>query len=227
MTTQAADRRRDILRAAAALFEEKGYEATRVTDIAARAGVAKGLVFWYFGSKEGLLHELAATVEEGLIALIEAAVRGLVAPLERLYAAILVSVYYIDDHYHLYGAINAASRDRADSPFQAAIRTHLAYTAEAMRRYQEDGVARRSDSPEQLAYALAAVVNEMVRLRRQGVVAGTTAQTAAMAARFAVHGVAARADDAAAAIAAHPRLARRAAAARRRTPSPLADLLAR
>jgi AcrR family transcriptional regulator len=227
MTPQAAQRRRDILRAAAALFEEKGYEATRVTDIAARAGVAKGLVFWYFGSKEGLLHELAATVEEALLALIQAAVQGLAAPLERLYAATLVAVHYIDDHYHLYGAIGAASRNRAVSPFQAAMRTHLAYSTEAMRRYQEEGVARRSDSPEQLAYALAAVVNELVRLRRQGILARTTAQTAAMAARFAVHGVAADTAQAQAAIAAHPRLARRVAAARRRTPSPLADLLAR
>lgn len=227
MNARAADRRRDILRAAAALFAEKGYESTRVTDIASRAGVAKGLVFWYFESKDGLLHRLAATVEEALLALIQAAVQGVGPPLERLYVATLVAVHYIDDHYHLYGEINAASRGRPDSPFRAAMRTHLAYVTEAMQRYQEAGAARASDSPEQLAYALAAIVNEMVRLRRLGILARSTAQTAAMAARLAVHGVAARTAEAEAAIAAHPRLVRRAAAARRRTPSPLADLLAR
>jgi TetR/AcrR family fatty acid metabolism transcriptional regulator len=44
-----------ILRAAAAVFAARGYEATRVHDIAAEAGVAYGLVYHYFGSKDRLL----------------------------------------------------------------------------------------------------------------------------------------------------------------------------
>lgn len=210
-------RRRDILRAAATLFETQGYEQTRVADIAAKAGVAKGLVFWYFESKEGLLHQLAASVEEALLALIRRAVEGFEHPLERLYVATLVAVHYIDDNYHLYGAINIASRGRSDSPFRAAIAMHLAYSAEAMGRYQHAGVARDSDSPAQLAVALAAIVNELVRLRHHGVLDKPAAEVAAIAARFAVHGVAAKTAEAEAAIAAHRRLARRAAAVRRRS----------
>jgi AcrR family transcriptional regulator len=216
-----AARRQDILRAAAALFAANGYEATRVADIALKAGVAKGLVFWYFESKDGLLDQLAATVEEGLLALIRTAVQGVEAPLERLYVATLVTVHYIDEHYHLYGALNVASRGRASSPFRTAIDVHLAYTTQAAERWQRTGVARVDDTPEQLAVALAAIVNELVRLRRQGVLRRTVAETAAMAARFAVHGVAAQQAEADAAIAAHSRLVRRASAARRRAPDPL------
>ncbi len=47
-------REREILEAAFAEFAAHGYAATRLEDIARRAGVAKGLPNFYFASKEGL-----------------------------------------------------------------------------------------------------------------------------------------------------------------------------
>jgi len=41
-----------------ALFAEHGFDATPVKEIAATAGVATGLIFHYFGAKEGLLEAL-------------------------------------------------------------------------------------------------------------------------------------------------------------------------
>lgn len=41
--------------AALALFAEKGFDATRTDEIAARAGVAKGTLYLYYPSKETLL----------------------------------------------------------------------------------------------------------------------------------------------------------------------------
>jgi AcrR family transcriptional regulator len=64
----ASERKRDpertrarILEAAAAEFGAKGYAATRTTDIAARAGVNKQLISYYFGGKEGLYKEIATS----------------------------------------------------------------------------------------------------------------------------------------------------------------------
>ena len=51
----AADRRRTILDAAVRAFAAKGYHACRVGDIAEEAGVAYGLVYHYFPSKEAVL----------------------------------------------------------------------------------------------------------------------------------------------------------------------------
>jgi AcrR family transcriptional regulator len=48
------ERRRQILDAACQLFAEKGFAATRVSDIAARADVSQGTVYWYFESKGDL-----------------------------------------------------------------------------------------------------------------------------------------------------------------------------
>jgi AcrR family transcriptional regulator len=51
----AEDRRRRILDAAVRVFAAQGYEASRVGDIAREAGVAYGLVYHYFGSKDAVL----------------------------------------------------------------------------------------------------------------------------------------------------------------------------
>jgi len=44
----------ELLSAALDLFVDKGYAATRVEEVAARAGVSKGTLFLYFPSKEAL-----------------------------------------------------------------------------------------------------------------------------------------------------------------------------
>ena len=48
-------KRRLILDAAVRVFARQGYEASRVGDIATEAGVAYGLVYHYFGSKDAVL----------------------------------------------------------------------------------------------------------------------------------------------------------------------------
>jgi AcrR family transcriptional regulator len=55
------ERRRQILHAAVRAFARKGYHASRVSDIATEAGVAYGLVYHYFASKEGLLGQREGT----------------------------------------------------------------------------------------------------------------------------------------------------------------------
>jgi AcrR family transcriptional regulator len=49
------EKRRLILNAAVRVFARKGYHASRVGDIAEEAGVAHGLLYHYFASKEELL----------------------------------------------------------------------------------------------------------------------------------------------------------------------------
>ena len=53
-----ADRRRQILDAAVKVFAKNGFHASRVGDIAEEAGIAYGLVYHYFKSKEELLETI-------------------------------------------------------------------------------------------------------------------------------------------------------------------------
>jgi AcrR family transcriptional regulator/ferredoxin len=59
----AAETRERLLHAAAAVFAERGYDGTRVADIAAAAGVSNGALYAHFGSKADLL--VAALREHG------------------------------------------------------------------------------------------------------------------------------------------------------------------
>jgi AcrR family transcriptional regulator len=54
-STNAPDKRRLILDAAVRVFARKGYHTSRVGDIAEEAGVAHGLLYHYFPSKEQVL----------------------------------------------------------------------------------------------------------------------------------------------------------------------------
>ena len=53
-----ADRRRQILDAAVRVFARSGFHGARVGDVAEEAGVAYGLVYHYFKSKEELLETI-------------------------------------------------------------------------------------------------------------------------------------------------------------------------
>src|SRR5499426_620109 len=68
-----AQRREAILAAALDEFSTGGFAATRLDDVARRAGVAKGTIYLYFRDKERLFQELVRTMLSPLVGTIEAA----------------------------------------------------------------------------------------------------------------------------------------------------------
>ncbi len=68
---QIALRRKSILEATSALFEEVGFDDTRLTDIGDRAGVSKASVYRYFESKEAIFLELLARETEAWVSALE------------------------------------------------------------------------------------------------------------------------------------------------------------
>lgn len=62
------ERRAEILAAAFALFSERGFAATRIEDVAARAGIAKGTVYLHFPDKEALFTSLASGMASPILA---------------------------------------------------------------------------------------------------------------------------------------------------------------
>jgi len=58
----------ELATAALELFIERGFSATRLDDVAKRAGVSKGTLYLYFDSKEALFKSV---IEEGIVSRIE------------------------------------------------------------------------------------------------------------------------------------------------------------
>lgn len=63
-------RPQELLAAALALFVERGYAATRLDDVSARAGVSKGTLYLYFANKEELFK---AVVLENMVPVLDQA----------------------------------------------------------------------------------------------------------------------------------------------------------
>jgi TetR/AcrR family transcriptional regulator, fatty acid metabolism regulator protein len=66
-----AVRRRQIIAAAIKVFAEKGFHEARVGDVAEEAGIAYGLVYHYFASKEELLETIFRTTWTEMLARVE------------------------------------------------------------------------------------------------------------------------------------------------------------
>ncbi len=69
---RSAARRDAILAAALEEFSTRGFGATRLDDVARRAGVAKGTIYLYFRDKETLFQELIRAMLTPLVGTIEA-----------------------------------------------------------------------------------------------------------------------------------------------------------
>jgi TetR/AcrR family fatty acid metabolism transcriptional regulator len=91
------DRRRQILDAAVRVFARRGFHACRVSDVADEAGVAYGLVYHYFRSKEEVLDTLFVERWEILLAVVRDADAAPVAPREKLRA---IASFIVDSYRH-------------------------------------------------------------------------------------------------------------------------------
>ena len=64
ITKRPDERRAELLGAARALFDERGVEKTRVSDIVGRVGVAQGVFYYYFRSKDEIVRAVTEQVED-------------------------------------------------------------------------------------------------------------------------------------------------------------------
>ena len=92
----ADERRAEFTEIAIRLFSERPYGKVSIDEIAAEAGVAKGLLYYYFGDKQGLyvagLQRLAREMQTQIIA----AAASATAPLERLTLALDAHLAFIE-----------------------------------------------------------------------------------------------------------------------------------
>ncbi|HEX4578956.1 MAG TPA: TetR/AcrR family transcriptional regulator [Candidatus Dormibacteraeota bacterium] len=114
-------RRGQIIRAAATVLGRAGYSDSSVKQIAHEAGVAPGLVHYYFTSKEELLVAVVHDLEREMVADWQSAVAGIEDPLGRIVAAVDHTAVRCSEHpeffrllFDLYvvGLNNPAIRER-------------------------------------------------------------------------------------------------------------------
>jgi AcrR family transcriptional regulator len=162
----AADKRRLILDAAVRVFARQGFHQCRVSDIADEAGVAYGLVYHYFSSKEQILDTLFLERWDVLVSVIgEVADREGLHPRERLdqIASFIVDSYRHDPELMQVIIVEVT---RAANSFG---RTHLAKIREAydgialiVGRAQEEGTFKSDVTPEYAALAFYGAMEQVL-----------------------------------------------------------------
>ena len=147
----AADKRRQILDAAIRVFARQGFNGCRVSDIADEAGVAYGLVYHYFRSKDEVLDTLFTERWTLLLEAIAEVDRQDMPIRDKLYA---VASFIIDSYQHNPDLMKVIIVEvtRAANTFGRAHLTEIrqAYEGigELFRKAQEDGAFRTDVSPE-------------------------------------------------------------------------------
>ena len=161
----AVDKRRVILEAAVRVFARQGFHTCRVSDIADEAGVAYGLVYHYFTSKEEILDTLFLERWDVMLAAIVEVDASPRTPREKLHA---IAAFIIDSYRHDPDLMKVIVVEvtRAANTFG---RTHLAKIREAYAqiagivvRAQAAGVFREEIAPEFAALAFYGLIEQVL-----------------------------------------------------------------
>jgi AcrR family transcriptional regulator len=89
------DSRQEILRTAARLFQQRGYDATSMNDVAASLKLSKGGLYHHFQSKDEILFEIMNHAMEITQERVLNPVRGIADPEERLRALIRLHIQVV------------------------------------------------------------------------------------------------------------------------------------
>lgn len=129
-----------LLAEATRLFAERGYDRTSVQEIVEAAGVTKGALYHYFGSKEDLLHEIYARVLRLQTERLDAIVAKDATVSQRLVEAaadvVVTSIQNLDDTVIFFRSMHQLSPEK-----QKTVRTDRRRYHETFRSLIEEGQA--------------------------------------------------------------------------------------
>jgi AcrR family transcriptional regulator len=161
-----------LLEAATRLFAEKGFESTSVQEVVEAAGVTKGAMYHYFGSKDDLLYEIYHRVLSVQTERLEKLFAGDGTYAERVHAAavdvVLTSIANLDDTVIFFRSMHMLGAEK-----QALVRAERRRYHERFRDMIDEGQRAgefRADVPAELVvdYYFGAVHHLGFWYRRKG-----------------------------------------------------------
>ena len=164
--------RRDILRAAARLFQERGYEATSMQDVASALRLSKGALYHHFQSKDEILFEI---MNHGLDVFDEEVlnvVRQIPDPVERLRACIARHIRMLlrgrDREITVILHENRTLPSRLRKLINARKKDYIRFLEETIEAVQKQRRIKNGISPRSAAFALLGMINWVYQWYRPG-----------------------------------------------------------
>jgi TetR/AcrR family transcriptional regulator, fatty acid metabolism regulator protein len=161
----AADRRRQILDAAVRVFARQGFHTCRVADIADEAGVAYGLVYHYFQSKDEVLDTLFLERWNVLLEAIRETDAEAIPPRDKLRA---IAAFILDSYRHDPDLMKVIVVEvtRAANSFGLThgqrIREAYELMGDVVAKAQEDGAFRADVTPRFAALAFYGIIEQVL-----------------------------------------------------------------
>jgi AcrR family transcriptional regulator len=138
-----------LIEVALRLFAEKGFEGTSVQDVVVTAGVTKGAMYHYFGSKDDLLAEIYARVLRLQMERLETFVGADQPVAERVFAAaadvVVTTIEHLDSTTVFFRSLHQLSKVKADQVRHERRRYHDAFRGMVLEG-QQSGVFREDVS---------------------------------------------------------------------------------
>ena len=161
------DSRQEILRTAARLFQQRGYDATSMNDVAAALKLSKGGLYHHFQSKDEILFEIMNHAMEITEERVLAPVRGIADPEERLRALIRLHIEVvlspldreITVMLHENHPLPPVLRKRINIRKKDYIHFVENLMAEVQKNAQRAGQSKGAVSPRAAAFALLGMIN--------------------------------------------------------------------
>lgn len=167
-TVQGRERKQQLVDAAAELFAERGYAKTRISDICDRAGVAKGLFYWYFPTKLDLFAELVRTMRRRLRQAQAAAFGEGDDAVAKIVHGAEASVLFMAEHANYFALVDVEKGDPALAEvLSGGSKVYLADTLTLVREAQAAGRLPDVD-PKLLAYGVLGAVSSFSNAWRSG-----------------------------------------------------------
>ena len=131
-----------ILRAAEALFAERGFEATRLEDVAAAVGIRRASIVYYFRDKRALYDAVLEEVLEALRVAIAGALSARGAAAVRVVAAVAAWIEFLGERPTFGRLLLRELASAAPTAATPALANHLSPFFDLVRRFQDEGAAR-------------------------------------------------------------------------------------
>jgi AcrR family transcriptional regulator len=123
-----AKKKQEILRSAAAVLAEKGYQGTTMEEVAAKLLMTKGSMYYYFKNKDDLLYQCHQMIMEISLERIEEVVNSDLDPVEKLRRAIKGHILLATSEKSMFMVMDKPNQNFSDVQLQEVLDLRKQYS---------------------------------------------------------------------------------------------------
>lgn len=166
-TDQGEERKQQLLDAAAELFSTRGFGPTRIIDICEHAGVAKGLFYWYFDTKESLFAELLRSMRQRLRRAQGDAMDPAADAVTRMRQGAIATMRFVRENRAYFTLLDIGSTEQAEA-VQEGRRIYIRDIERLVVEAQADGLIDPSFDPRLVAIGVVSAIGAFSEHVRSG-----------------------------------------------------------